>query len=301
MKKRIYIRIRGGLGNQMFQYAFAYILAKKYKYSAFVFDIREYNDYYWPFDLNKFDLPKNYEVSNRKLKYDCQIKMYHLYQGLFRRVFHKSPTRLKKSIIKKGYLFCGQYCEMPSMQLPDDIYLYGYFQNADLLTDVREELVKIYKFKDRTEIVDYYLSKIKCNSVSINIRFPKEIELKNNETYTYSSKGYYIDLARAIIKRRKEEVQLVISSNDIELVKQEKWFDGFNDVVFVENCSAIEQLEIMRHCRDFILSNSTFSWWVGYLGSFNKDSIVFSPKIWFQGQSIDDTKIRFQEMEIIYD
>ena len=298
MKKVIYTRIRGGLGNQMFQYAFAYMLFKTYGYSNFVFDTREYNNYYWPFDLDKFDLPSNYEISNQKLKYDFQIKKYHLYQGLYRRVHHKSPTHLKKSIIKKGYLFCGQYCEMPLMQLPDNIYLYGYFQNADLLTGIRKELVKIFSLKKQTEIVSYYLSKIKRNSVSINIRFAKDIEIKNNESYTYSNKDYYIRLANEIKNRRKEEIQLVVSSNDIKTIKQEKWFEDFGDVLFVENCSATEQLEIMKCCRDFVLSNSTFSWWVGYLGSFHKDSIVLAPKTWFQGQDVSTTKIYFKEMEI---
>lgn len=298
MKKVIYVRIRGGLGNQMFQYAFAYMLKKRYNYSNLVLDTREFRNYYWPFDLDKFDLPSSYRISNQELKYDSQIKKYHLYQGLYRRVHHKSPTCLKKNIIKKGYLFCGQYCEMPPNQLPDNIYLYGYFQNADLLIDIRKELVKIFNLKKRTKIVDYYLSKIKCNSVSINVRFAKEIELKNNETYTYSSRDYYIDLAKEIKNRRNEEVQLVVSSNDIEKIKQEKWFKDFNDVVFVENCSATEQLEIMKHCRDFVLSNSTFSWWVGYLGSFNNDSIVLAPKIWFQGQVASTTKIVFEKMEI---
>lgn len=297
MKKSIYIRLRGGLGNQMFQYAFAYMLRKTYNYSNFVFDIREYDDYYWPFDLDKFNLPNNYEISNRKLEYDSQIKKYHFYQGLYRRFHHKSPTHLKKNIIKKGYLFCGQYCEMPPKQLPDSVYLYGYFQNADLFVDIREELTDVFNLKKRTKIADYYISKIKHNSVSINVRFAKEIELKNNEVYIYSNKNYYVKLANEIKKRRKENVQLVVSSNDIKMIKQERWFNDFDDVLFVENCSATEQLEIMKHCRDFILSNSTFSWWVGYLGSFNKDSIVLAPKIWFQGQDASTTKIIFEEME----
>ncbi len=289
--------MRGGLGNQMFQYAFAHLLERTYNYSHLVFDTREYNNYYWPFDLDKFDLPNNYEISNQKLKYDFQIKKYHLHQGLYRRVHHISPTCLKKNIIKKGYLFCGQYCEMPPKQLPDNVYLYGYFQNVDLFTDIREDLVKIFKLKKRTEMVDYYLSKIKFNSVSINVRFAKEIELENKEAYTYSSKDYYIDLAKEIKNRRKDDVQLVISSNDIKTIKQENWFKEFNNVVFVENCSAAEQLEIMKHCRDFVLSNSTFSWWVGYLGAFNKDSIILAPKIWFQGQDVTTTKIIFDGME----
>ena len=298
MNETIYVRIRGGLGNQMFQYAFAYMLSKKYVCSKLILDIREYKDYYWPFELDCFNLPTNYEISTQKLKYDSKIKSYHFYQGIYRRLHHKSPTSLKKSYIKKGYLFCVQYCEMPPDKLSDDIYLYGYFQNADLLAPIREDLSKIFVLKEQTDLVKKYLKRIKPNSVSINIRFAKEIELKNNETYTYSSKKYYVELVKEIKKRRKENIQLVISSNDIKNVKQEKWFDDFDDVVFVENCSAIEQLEIMKHCRDFVLSNSTFSWWIGYLGSFNKDSVVLAPKTWFQGQDITDTKIKFEEMEI---
>ena len=299
MDKTIFIRIRGGLGNQMFQYAFAYMLSKAYNYSRFVFDIREFDNYYWPFELNQFNLPKNFELSNCKLKYDQKINNYHIYQGIYRRLFHKSPISLKRNLIKKGYLFCGQYCEMPPQNLPDNIYLYGYFQNANLLNDVREELVNVFAMNKKTKQVTNYLKKLKSDSVSINVRFAKEIEIANKEKYVYSSKDYYIRLANDIKRRRNKNVQLVISSNDIESIKKEGWFSDFDDVIYIDNCSPIEQLEIMKHCHDFILTNSTFSWWIGYLGSYNKNSIVYAPNIWFQGQEVSDTKIAFDEMKIV--
>lgn len=297
--RKIYVRVRGGLGNQMFQYAFAYLLSKYSAKTDIVLDVREYADYYWPFELDKFCLPGNYSISYDKLDYDKKRKLYFFYQGIYRKLHHKSPTKLKKNLVKKGFLFCGQYCEMPNISiLPSTLYLFGYFQNASLYESIRSDLCSFFTLTLRTENVDYYLSKIKSNSVSINIRLPKPIELTNGEKYVYYNKNDYVRLANEIIVRRQENVQLVISSNDFDQIKKEKWFKGFKDVIYVENCSATEQIEIMKHCRDFILSNSTFSWWIGYLGSYQKDSIVLAPEIWFQNQNIRDVKIKFKEMEI---
>ncbi len=297
--RKIYVRVRGGLGNQMFQYAFAYLLSKYSDKSDIILDVREFVDYYWPFELDKFCLPKNYLISHDKLDYDRKIKSYFFYQGIYRKLHHKSPTRLKKNLIKKGYLFCGQCCEMPDVNiLPATLYLFGYFQNASFYEPIRSDLCSIFTLAEKTKNVNYYLDKIKPNSVSINIRLARQEELDNGEKYIYSNKNDYARMANEIMKRRQENVQLVISSNNLDKIRKEKWFEGFKDVIYIENCSAIEQLEIMKHCRDFILSNSTFSWWIGYLGSYQKDSIILAPEIWFQNQNIRDVKVKFEGMEI---
>lgn len=299
MKRDIYVRIRGGLGNQLFQYAFAYLIAKNSEDYQIYLDIRELEKYYWPYGLCDLRLDSKTESIKTKLKYDHAIKRYHLWQFLYRRSHHKSPNFLNHRSLTKGFLFSGQYClELPA-KLSDEVYLYGYFQNADLLKDIWGDLIDVTRLKVRSQKVANYISLIKPNSISISIRFAKQIELDNHERYVYSGKEYYVRLIKHLEQRRGENLQLVISSNDIKRIIEEKWFEDYKDALYIEQCSATEQLEVLRNCRDYILSNSTFSWWVAYLGSYGKDSIVLSPRIWFQGEDIYDTKIIFDGMEVV--
>lgn len=299
MNKNITVRVRGGLGNQMFQYAYAYLLAKDYDKTSIFLDIREYKNYYWPFELDKFFLFGNDIFTTAKQKYDFKIKKYHIYQGLYRIIKHRSPNTFSPRLLKKGYLFCGQYSESVPINLPKDIFMYGYFQNASLLEPIREELCKIFSFKNVSENIQKYKKKISHNSLSISIRFAEDIELKNNEHYSYSGKDYYLKLINIISKRRGAPPQIIVTSNQIGRIIKEKWFDSFENVVYIENCSPAEQLEILKSCKDFILSNSTFSWWVSFLGSYNKDSIILVPKIWFENIDINSTKLFFKNMEVV--
>lgn len=296
------VRIRGGLGNQMFQYAFAYLVCKQLDDCKIIMDIREYKKYFWPFDLLDFCLFGNSVVSIEKQKYDFSIKKYHLWQYLYRKFKQKSPNFIKKSLLKKGYLFSGTYCEMP-MNIPDknEVYLYGYYQNAELLLPIRQELVKIFSFKKQNDNIDFYKKMInKKNSLSVCVRLAKQVELDIGEKYIYSSKCYYRKLIAEVERRRGVKPQLVVTSNDIERIIEEKWFSDYENVIYVKSCSATEQMEILRNCNDYILSNSTFSWWVAFLGSFGKNSLVFAPRIWYQGEDIlKDTKLYFEGMEII--
>lgn len=295
---KIIMRARGGLGNQLFQYSYAYALQRVNPDYKIIIDAKEYSKYYWPFQLDEYGFDDTEVFYDKKFKCDFSMKVFHVYQHFYS-ALKKHTYNTSKRLIKKGKLYTGTFS--PEIRKYDgrDIYMYGYFQDADLLIPVREKLAEIIKLKNLNDKVKSYLEKIKEEAVSVSIRVAKSEELEIGEKYIYDGAEYYkkcLDL----IKQKRGKVQPVIFSNNINFIKEEKWFDDIaEDIIYVEDCSATEQLELMKYCRDFIMANSTFSWWGAFLGSVGKDSIIYSPKIWYTGSDIEKTKLRFPGLIIL--
>lgn len=79
---------------------------------------------------------------------------------------------------------------------------------------------------------------------------------------------------------------LLLTSDDIAYCKVH--FGFLDNVFFAENCNAIEQLCLGSLCDDFIISNSTFSWWIAYLGE-KENSKVIRPAHYFRGKKAEES------------
>ena len=298
MNNNVYVRVRGGLGNQMFQYAYALALAN-YNKRRIILDIREYKDYYWPFNLNSFVLADSVLINAEdKLPYDFKIKLFHIYQFIKRKI-SKKELLPPKCLLKKGYIFTDIFSPDPSLINEEgNIFLYGYFQDVKYLLPIQKELYESFTLIEKSHTLIQYLSLVDNNALAISMRFAEDIELAKGEKYIYSDSKYYIDAIEYIFQH-KEEKQLVVMSNSIEKAKKllkEKF--SSSEIVFIENLSAQEQIEVFKKCNDFIISNSTFAWWGAFLGSYGKDSIIISPRTWYQGTDIDSTHLFFEKMKV---
>lgn len=289
---KIIVRARGGLGNQLFQYSYALALQKVNPDYQIIIDAKEYDNYYWPFQLDEYELGNTEIYKNKKFKCDFAMKLFHVYQHFYT-VFKKRTYQTSKRLIRKGKLFTGTFS--PEIRKYDgrDLYMYGYFQDAALLEPIRENLMETITLKNLSDRVKSYIDKIGPGAVVVSIRVARQEELDNGEKFVYDGAEYYRKCLD-YIKHKRGDIQPVIFSNNVERIKNEGWFDNIGDnILYIENCSATEQLELMKKCRDFVLANSTFSWWGAFLGATGKDSIVISPRIWYDGSDIDDTKLRF--------
>lgn len=71
--------------------------------------------------------------------------------------------------------------------------------------------------------------------------------------------------------------QYIIASDDIPWCKENIKIPG---AIYLEGYKSYEQMWILSMCQNFIISNSSFSWWAAYL-SRAKDKIVMAPETWF--------------------
>lgn len=296
MKRNIYIRLRGGLGNQLFQYAYAVALDKDNQANK-ILDIREYESYKTRnFEICNLVLDSNTRINEEKrLKYDAKIKIFHFSQFI-RQKLRKAPLRtVNFKLAKRGYVLCGRSAPLINFDLPADLYLYGYFQNVAPLISIRDKLCNYFSIKE-TSNTEYYKYKemIDESSIAISIR----CGLDAAKSFTLPDKDFYICVIRDLIKSNPNR-QLAVYCDDIDYVIENEWLAEFENVVYVRNCSPCEQMQLMRLSKDYIISNSSFSWWGAFLGAYGKKSKVYAPKVWYKNVPIQDTDLMFDDMVIL--
>lgn len=149
----------------------------------------------------------------------------------------------------------------------------GYFQG--------EKYFKKYSniIKSAFSCTEEYADKIFKNYPQLSSSSVTSIHIRRGDYLYYKkihptlSKEYISE----VIKLVPETEYLFVSSDDIGWCKQN--IDGKN-LIFLEELNPHEQVWTMQMCHNFIISNSTFSWWGAYLSN-NPNKRVLAPSIWF--------------------
>ena len=244
------VKLQGGLGNQMFQYAFSKALKGKV-----LFDLSEFNVYRLrQYALDKFNL-------NIKTVKNHIMQKFLLNHGVL------EP---KESIYDEQIL-----------KLEPPVYYSGYFQSIKYIQNYREELMKEFvpnvKYTKEYKKVEDEITN--SNSVLLNFRVAKDYKnLGWSLCYNYQKEA--IDY---IAKNVKNPIFYVFA-DDIDEVK--KTFETNYELRFVD----IEKnnpdkmyldLELMKKCKHAILSTSSFAFWAGWLNN-NPDAIIIVPDPWLK-------------------
>jgi hypothetical protein len=141
-----------------------------------------------------------------------------------------------------------------------------------------EKTKKFFQFEDFSN--DLYLK--------YSFLFSRKTILISVRRGDFVNHPYYFQLSylfyfKALIENFSdwEERNLVFTSDDIEYCKYH--FSFLKNSVFLDNLTPIEQLALGIKCDDFIISNSTFSWWIAWLGEKKESKIIRPIKI-FRGE-----------------
>ena len=287
----IYLSLKGGLGNQMFQYAAARSMAIDTN-EEITLDLKNLNNSkvnHEIYTLDKLNINSNIKLSNEKINFT--IKQNIIYKiiilGIFFRLSYKNKQlndyfekTFQKILNKNGFY------QVTSGYIPIKVYntkikyFNGYFQSDKYFKKnfniIREELLVKEKVTKKNKVI---LDKIKSTeSVCVHIR---RGDYTNLENYLICNISYYLK-AIEIMKEKIKNPKFYIFSDDIEWVKKNINFNA--NVTYIDKKNTnYEELRLMYNCKHFIISNSSFSWWAQYL-SANENKIVISPNIWYKDQ-----------------
>lgn len=282
----IIAKIIGGLGNQMFQYAFARKLALKHGVEL-------------KLDISGFEKHLN---SDNYTNRNFELPVFNIAQNIATdeeiAIFRKSKVgKIKDNLsLRLGLGSSNFYLREPyahffekALKAPANTYIDGYWHSEKYFSDIREILMKDFEIKAplSTETISI-AEKLKRNgnSVSIHVRRGDYISnFLNTKIYAQCDADYYL---RAIdyIARSISDPHFYVLSDEPEWFAQHVQTDHPVEYVNYDLTKKnYEDLYIMSQCKHNIIANSSFSWWGAWLNR-NSDKIVVAPEKWY----IDDSK-----------
>jgi hypothetical protein len=272
----IIVKLMGGLGNQMFQFAFGKYLSLKHNnelaldLSAFK-NIRE-NDGFTirTFGLDAFNV--SYAIASSKEIEKCYLH--------FKNKRHRIIGSIYRKIYSYSILTEDNYDPLQN-NYRNNLYLIGYWQSEKYFKEIKEVLLSEFTLKNHMEPYPLsILSKItNCESVSIHIRRGDYITNKAAfDILGPCSLEYYYNSVKYIAERIVNPIFYVFS-DDINWVKDNFRIDYPFEIV--DNIGPEIEMSLMMVCKHNIISNSSFSWWGAWLNT-NKSNITICPKNWFK-------------------
>ena len=270
--KAILIPIFGGLGNQMFQVAHGVTLARRRGLEArFV------------------DLTSTVGRVAREFGLDC----FNIDQ-LFISQFKSDLLRLRISASQRlqrihPYLHLGvllENIERPAKNLESICTVCsGYWQGEKYFSADKEAIRAIFTFPNYDIPADLIHTDSLRNSVAVHVRRGDYISDPVARNYHHVCDTNWYFLAINEIRSRLQQPRFYIFSDDRAWVSEV--FGGLSDVIVVNSdpCApAWVDMALMSRCSNFVISNSSYSWWASYLGK-TADSLIIAPKYWFSGVS----------------
>lgn len=252
----IIVRLKGGLGNQMFQYALGRVLAIK-------------NNTELLLDLNYFK-SKNFTT----------------------RAYNLSTFNIKAKILQENKIpfFIKYFLPIfKKINWNKNIYLDGYFQSEKYFKEYTGVIREDFTLKEVSIKSESLIKEIKnCNSVCMHIRRGDYI---GNKFHPLQDISYYENGIKELEKNVKID-NIYIFSDDIVWCKENLQFNY--NIMFVNKddlgITDVEELWIMTLCKYFIIANSSFSWWGAWL-SERVGKIVVCPQKWFADKNIDTSDL----------
>lgn len=280
----IVVKLIGGIGNQMFQYAYGLQLAEAYQESI-CFDTGFYPKGK-PLALYKLTVPQyplwtEVGISKGERLYVRFLeKSFHVLQKVIRVLGRTDRTGnlLYRRFAKHGMLFNFDpyYYEIDRCKKKNK-YIYGYFQGQQYFTGCEEELKKAFEVSaPLSEYAQKMASQIESsNAVALHIRLGDYTNAANTDLNVCSD--VYYKNAISYICGAVQDPVFYVFTNDAEGARQKIAFP--EKTVLIEGTKDYEDFALMQMCRHFVASNSTFSWWASYL-SQNPEKIVAVPDRW---------------------
>jgi len=271
----IIVKIIGGLGNQMFQYAYAKSLQERGNNVKI--------------DLSAFEtyiLHGGYQLDKYNIDLECTINEENniYYQNsLLNKVLKKLKFYKDKTIQEQSLLY-----DKSLLNVKDDNYINGYFQSEKYFKNIRDSLIEQFTIKQG---VSDYTNKIKAaildskNSCSIHIRRGDFTSPTNSKIHGTCDLEYY-KKAINFVNNKFDSVKYFIFSDDINWCKENLKLDNSIYLDSEEKRIPHEDIYLMSLCNHNIIANSSFSWWGAWLNK-NDEKIVIAPKRWFASDDLE--------------
>ncbi len=274
------MQISAGLGNQMFQYASGYAIAKSLGVNIKL-DLSTYTGQSLArlYDLDKFNIDAGILTRSEKLRLRLSFGKT---LGRFYSVFPFRDKLLYDLVVDKQSGF-----DASVYKIDKPTFLRGYWQSHLYFAHSREDIVRNFTFSRPISEKDTYLFDVISGENSICVHVRRGDYVTNpiyKKTFVVQESEYYRQ-AEGEIASRVRNPKFYVFSDDSEWAQDNLRFNSPTTVVSGQHHRADwEELRLMMACKHFIIANSTFSWWAAWLGR-HPDKVVIAPTKWRHGIS----------------
>ena len=275
----IIAKLQGGLGNQMFQYAFARALAET-RQEPLLIDNSFYEQEIPGVDKREIELELFPAI---RLNYAGPKLSSSFYQ------VSRWDNRLRNLLgfKKRAVLREHNFRYDPSyLSMPQHLLLDGLFQSERYFSDQAPLIAATFAFPAfaAADPNGSYLQQIRSSlSVSVHVRRGDYVKFASTHAiHGTCSTGYYRN-AMQQLRERFPDARFFFFSDEPEWIRQNLAPDESVGSVISLNKGrdSWKDMCLMSHCRHHIIANSSFSWWGAWLNR-NPDKQVIAPEKWFR-------------------
>jgi hypothetical protein len=300
MRRKVFVSMMGGIGDQIFQFGFAYFLKKKLNCDAYL-DISHYenkkNYNKFRFRLtnlskkNKFVIKKNIFKLNYQyisyLRILSKLKLDILFPSIYNLFF---KYNFKKFIYE-------YWKDKKKYKIKQNSYYFGYWHNLKYLKNLKKNinfnLIDIHINKPK--IKRFIRSKVNNKTVCLHIRGG---DFGSLSSHNLLDQKYY-DNSINFYKKMLKNPEFHVFTNDFIFSKKilSKHSRNFK-FKYVKDLklSDIEEFCLFSTYKFSIIANSTFSLISSFLS--NRRSVNIAPKVWLKGKKLDKNK-KFAKLKFI--
>lgn len=270
----IVVRVVGGLGNQMFQYAHGRALSLRHRVPLRL-DVSGYATYkVHAYALDKLRIEAtpigDGELSRMRPR------------GLIGRLLSRTPA--VKRVREKSFTYDPDVAEMKP-----PLYLDGYWQSQKYFAAyagvLRGELGLREPLAGRSAEIAREMTD--SESAAVHVRRGDYVNNPNANAVHGTCDAAYYHAAVQQLARRVALSSLFVFSDDLAWARTHLRFDY--PATFVDVHGADEghkDMHLMAACRHQIIANSSFSWWAAWL-NVNPAKIVIAPRRWFRSNEMN--------------
>ncbi len=268
----IIVRLKGGLGNQLFQYACGRALAHHHC-TSLMLDTTWFAHPKFHYSLDRFNI-------SATVASDLDIAIATRAPNNLRGIIDSMLQRMKP-YYKRRYVHERALDYDPNiLRVSKEAYLHGYWESPKYFSNIADILRNELTLVEAMDSINCeYSQRIQnCNSVSVHIRRGDYLEVKYLKMFGVLSIEYY-QRAVHFLAARIDKPHFFIFSDDIDWCRDNIRLDHEYEFVSHNSTNAEHMdLVLISLCLHHIIANSTFSWWGAWLSNRSKRKIVIAPQ-----------------------
>jgi hypothetical protein len=288
----VIVKLIGGLGNQLFQYAAGRRLAHRLNVP-------------FKLDVSPFE---TYTLRSYKLSHFSVIEEFASKSEIagFEPFYHSKKRRVINALCKyvaparRKLVFTESTLEPVKQEILSEVggfYLSGYWQSEKYFVDIENILRAEFRLKERMSQQSLRMADeiLRCNSVCMHVRRGDYVSNpKVNSIHGVCEREYYYRCADRIAATEPDP-RIFIFSDDMGWVIENLRLPYKTTHVTHNGAERdYEDLHLMSLCKHHVIANSSFSWWGAWLAR-RPGQIVIAPTRWFRSPAINTSDLTPKE------